>query len=143
MDDKQTRTLKRLTKKLSALRQTLSKSERELLDTLILGAPAEVSGHALHGAQVAGAQVAGAQMAGAQIAGAMAAGAVPSAEVSGHAMHGAQVAGAQIAGATAAGAVPSAEVSGHAMASASAQVQSAISFNAAKGAYTVATARIA
>jgi len=44
-DDKQTRTLKRLVKKLSALRHTLSKSEREMLDTLILGAPAEVTGH--------------------------------------------------------------------------------------------------
>ncbi len=52
MDDKQTRTLKRLIKKLSALRVTLTKSERELLDTLILGAPAgdravEVEGHAM------------------------------------------------------------------------------------------------
>src|SRR5512137_1632015 len=50
MDDKRTRTLKRLVKKLSALRHTLSKSERELLDTLILGAPAEVAGHAIPGA---------------------------------------------------------------------------------------------
>ena len=49
-DDKQTRTMKRLVKKLSALRHTLSKSERELLDTLILGAPAEVMGHAIPGA---------------------------------------------------------------------------------------------
>ena len=108
MDDKQTRTLKRLVKKLSALRATLSKSERELLDTLILGASAEVEGHAMHGAKIASAKIAGAKMAGAKVAGA-----VQSAEVEGHAMHGAKIAGAKIAGAKIAGAkVASAKIAG-------------------------------
>ena len=47
MIDKQTQALKRLTKKLSALRTTLRKDERDLLDQLILGASADVAGHAL------------------------------------------------------------------------------------------------
>jgi hypothetical protein len=49
MADKQTQALKRLTKKLSALRKTLRKDERELLDALILGdeAAAEVNAHSL------------------------------------------------------------------------------------------------
>lgn len=46
MADKQTQALKRLTKKLSALRKTLRKDERDLLDQLILGeGAAEVSAH--------------------------------------------------------------------------------------------------
>jgi hypothetical protein len=51
MADKQTQALKRLTKKLSALRKTLRKDERELLDALILGdeAAAEVKAHSLVG----------------------------------------------------------------------------------------------
>ena len=49
MADKQAQALKRLTKKLSALRKTLRKDERELLDALILGdeAAAEVNAHSL------------------------------------------------------------------------------------------------
>jgi hypothetical protein len=47
MADKQTRALKRLTKKLSALRKTLRADERNLLDRMILGdeAAAEVQAH--------------------------------------------------------------------------------------------------
>lgn len=113
MDDKQTQALKRLIKKLSALRKTLSKSERELLDTLILGASAEVEAHAMHSAKVASAKIAGAKIAGAKMAGAKVAGAVQSAEVEGHAMHGAKIAGAKIAGAKIAGAkVASAKIAG-------------------------------
>ncbi len=47
MADKQSRALGRLLKKLSALRVTLGKDERDLLDQLVLGAKAEVGGHAL------------------------------------------------------------------------------------------------
>ncbi len=49
MADKQTQALKRLTKKLSALRQTLRADERSLLDRMILGdeAAAEVQAHRL------------------------------------------------------------------------------------------------
>jgi hypothetical protein len=111
MDDKQTRALKRLTKKLSALRQTLSKSERELLDTLILGAPAagraevvqpaEVEGHAM---TASGRAVAGRAAAGRAVAG-RAVEAVETAEVEGHAMaaSGRAVAGRAVAGRAVAG----------------------------------------
>ena len=44
---KQTTALRRLTKKLSALRSTLKKDERELLDQLVIGAAVEVKGHAM------------------------------------------------------------------------------------------------
>lgn len=47
MDPKQQAALKRLTKKLSALRQTLRKDERDILDTMVIGKPAEVRGHRL------------------------------------------------------------------------------------------------
>lgn len=46
MADKQTQALKRLTKKLNALRKTLRKDERDILDQLVLGeAGAEVAAH--------------------------------------------------------------------------------------------------
>ena len=47
MADKRTQALKRLVKKLSALRATLRKDERDLLDELVLGAPAEVAAHGM------------------------------------------------------------------------------------------------
>ena len=51
MADKQTQALGRLTKKLSALRKTLAKDERFILDQLILGADADVAGHRLTSAK--------------------------------------------------------------------------------------------
>ena len=46
MNKKETQSLKRLTEKLSALRRTLRNDERDLLDQLVLGAPAaEVEAH--------------------------------------------------------------------------------------------------
>src|SRR3972149_4734213 len=51
MADKQTQALGRLTKKLSALRKTLGKDERIILDQLILGADADVAGHAMASAK--------------------------------------------------------------------------------------------
>jgi hypothetical protein len=47
MADKKNQALGRLTKKLSALRATLRKDERDLLDELILGAAAEVAAHSM------------------------------------------------------------------------------------------------
>ena len=47
MEKAQSQALGRLIKKLSALRQTLLTEERDLLDTLILGTPPEVEGHAV------------------------------------------------------------------------------------------------
>ena len=47
MADKQARALARLLKKLSALRMTLGKDERDILDQLVLGAKAQVGGHRL------------------------------------------------------------------------------------------------
>ncbi len=61
MADKQTLALKRLLKKLSALRVTLRRDERDLLDQLVLGASADVAGHAMVGA--ASTQAAAAKMA--------------------------------------------------------------------------------
>ncbi len=46
MDDKQTKLLKRVIKKLNALRSTLTKPERAILDALIVREP-EVTGHAM------------------------------------------------------------------------------------------------
>ena len=48
--DKKTLAMKRLPKKLSAMRKTLRKDERELLDNLIVREAAEVRGHADLGA---------------------------------------------------------------------------------------------
>lgn len=48
--DKKTLAMKRLLKKLSAMRKTLRKDERELLDSLIIRQSAEVRGHADLGA---------------------------------------------------------------------------------------------
>jgi hypothetical protein len=45
MADKKTQAQKRLLKKLSALRKTLRKDEREALDRFILGASGEVRAH--------------------------------------------------------------------------------------------------
>ena len=50
MADKQTQALSRLAKKLSALRVTLRKDERDLLDELILGHAAEVAAHSMNAA---------------------------------------------------------------------------------------------
>ncbi len=47
MADKQIQALKRLVKKLSALRATLRRDERQLLDQIILGLSAEAAGHAM------------------------------------------------------------------------------------------------
>jgi hypothetical protein len=50
MADKQTQALKRLTKKLSAMRKTLRKDERDILDQLVVGGPAgEVQAHKIAG----------------------------------------------------------------------------------------------
>ena len=58
MVDKNTQALKRLVKKLSALRATLRSDERALLDQLILGsAAAEVEAHSLTSAAAKGAKV--------------------------------------------------------------------------------------
>ena len=46
MDEKQIKTLKRVIKKLNALRATLRKPERAMLDALIVSEP-EVTGHAM------------------------------------------------------------------------------------------------
>ena len=46
MDEKQVKTLKRVVKKLNALRSTLNKPERAVLDALIVH-EAEVTGHAM------------------------------------------------------------------------------------------------
>ena len=125
-DDKQARTLKRLIKKLSALRHTLSKSERELLDTLVLGEPAEVEGHAMmQGAKLSGAKLAGAKLAGAKLAG--------EAEVEGHAMlQGAKLSGAKLSGAKLAGA----KLAGAKLAGAKLAGQQVV-FNAVTGSYEV------
>ncbi len=45
MVDKQTQAAKRLAKKLTALRQTLRKDEREILDQLVAHVEPEVQGH--------------------------------------------------------------------------------------------------
>jgi hypothetical protein len=45
LNDKQAAALKRVTKKLTAMRQTLTKDERQVLDLLIVGATTEVKGH--------------------------------------------------------------------------------------------------
>ena len=45
LNEKQAAALKRVTKKLSAMRQTLTKGEREVLDLLIVGATTEEEGH--------------------------------------------------------------------------------------------------
>ena len=45
--DPETQALKRLVKKLSALRATLRKDERALLDRLVIGEKSEVQGHAM------------------------------------------------------------------------------------------------
>jgi len=50
MVDKKFQALKRLVKKLSALRATLRKEERDLLDELIVGRAAEVEGHSMNAA---------------------------------------------------------------------------------------------
>ncbi len=47
MADKRTQAAKRLAKKLTALRQTLRKDEREILDQLITKAEPEVQGHSV------------------------------------------------------------------------------------------------
>ena len=99
MDDKQTRTLKRLVKKLSALRQTLTKSERELLDTLVLGASAEVEAHAMAAGRAAAGRAAAGRAAAGRAAAGRAVEAVQTAEVEGHAM----AAGRAAAGRAAAG----------------------------------------
>ncbi len=80
MDEKQAKTLKRVIKKLNALRKTLTKPERAVLDAMIVR-EAEVTGHAMTfdaasaGAASAGAASAGAASAGAANAGAASAGA--------------------------------------------------------------------
>ena len=84
-DVKQKAALKNVLKKLSALRLTLRKDERAILDQFVLGMSAEVAGHRygadlpakLVGAKLAGAKLAGAKLAGAKLAGAKA-------EVAGH-----------------------------------------------------------
>ncbi len=45
MADKQTQAAKRLAKKLTALRQTLRKDERDILDRLVAHTEPEVKGH--------------------------------------------------------------------------------------------------
>ncbi len=47
MTDKKTQAAKRLAKKLTALRQTLRKDEREILDQLVTKAAPEVEGHSI------------------------------------------------------------------------------------------------
>ncbi len=56
MADKKKQALKRLVKKLSALRATLRRDERELLDQLVLGSAAEVQAHAMTNAASKGAK---------------------------------------------------------------------------------------
>src|SRR5512137_3066428 len=56
MADKEFQALKRLVKKLSALRATLRRDERVLLDEMVLGSAAEVSAHAMTNAASKGAK---------------------------------------------------------------------------------------
>jgi hypothetical protein len=70
MDEKQAKTLKRVIKKLNALRTTLTKPESAILDALIVREP-EVSGHAMSVSAIkADAQVADAVKGDALVSGA-------------------------------------------------------------------------
>jgi len=111
MIDKQTQALKRLTKKLSALRTTLRKDERDLLDQLILGASADVAGHALTSAISTEAMTS------------------RPTEVAAHAMTSAKSTEAVTSRPT--------EVAAHAMTSATSSIREAIAFDSAKAMYKV------
>jgi hypothetical protein len=132
MASKQTQALARLVKKLSALRATLRKDERDLLDQLILG---EVAGHgmasakasrasAAKAAEVAGHGMSAAKASAAKASQPMGAKAARVAEVEAHGMSAAKASAAKasqpasaLAGAKAAGA---AEVEAHGMSAAKA-----------------------
>jgi hypothetical protein len=159
MAAKQVLAMKSLARKLSALRVTLRKDERVLLDQMVLGAFSEVQGHAMHGAAsgaATGAAVGAASSAATGAAVGAASGVLHDAknkkrgtEVEGHmmdwrpAMHEAASAGAVRD--------QSAEVSGHAMqgaavgaatsaatgAAVGAAVGAAITFDSKKKAYVV------
>ena len=126
MEAKQAQVLKRVTKKLSALRVTLRKDERDILDQLILGAKAEVGGHRLASAKAS-------RAASSRVAAAKAA------EVDAHAMSNAMSARASSAKA--------AEVGAHAMSNAistrvaakqaTAALRKAINLDAAGATYIV------
>ncbi len=93
MDEKQAKTLKRVIKKLNALRKTLRKDERAMLDALIVR-ESEVTGHAMN----VNAMNAGAMNAGMHLGDAMNAGAVQADAVSADAaLAGAMSAGAVVA----------------------------------------------
>jgi len=77
MDAKQEKALARLLKKLSALRVTLAKDERDILDQFVLGARAEVAAHGMTMAKVSAARVSSAKVSAAKAL---------AAEVTGHAM---------------------------------------------------------
>ncbi len=47
MTEKELQARKRLAKKLTALRKTLRKDERDILDRIVVGTGAEVSGHSM------------------------------------------------------------------------------------------------
>jgi hypothetical protein len=155
MAAKQVLAMKSLARKLSALRSTLRKDERVLLDQMVLGAFSEVQGHAMQGAAT-GAAVGAATGAATGAAVGAASGVLHDAknkkrgtEVEGHmmdwrpAMHEAASAGAVRD--------QSAEVSGHAMQGAAvgaatsaatgaaigAAVGAAITFDSKKKAYVV------
>jgi hypothetical protein len=131
MIDKQTQALKRLTKKLSALRATLRKDERDLLDQLILGASADVAGHALTSAISTEAVTSRPTE--------VAAHAMTSAKSSKPASRRAEVAGHTLTSAISTEAVTSrpTEVAAHAMTSATSSIREAIAFDSAKAMYKV------
>lgn len=135
MDTKQQAALKRLTKKLSALRQTLRKDERELLDTIVLGQRAEVKGHRLYGTTVGGATVGGATV-GSRDKRTTKKG-KGDAEVSGHAMFGSATTGPQ--NASVGSAVGSAATSAFGAATSTA-IQASVTFDADSATYRVTDA---
>lgn len=84
MDEKQAKTLKRVVRKLSALRGTLTRPEAAILDALIVREP-EVTGHAMiASAMEANAMKAGAVSANAQVASAIVANVVIGVAASGY-----------------------------------------------------------
>jgi hypothetical protein len=144
---KQTTSLRRLTKKLSALRSTLKKDERDLLDQLIIGAAVEVKGHAMREATRVDAKVTtkrGAMREASRVDAMR----EQAAEVKGHTMFDTRLGAMREAGRVDAMREQAAEVKGHTMfdtrlgamreqASVASAVREAVSFNAVTGVYTV------
>ena len=145
MSDKQTQALARLLKKMSALRVTLRKDERDLLDEIVLGAKAEVAGHKLSGAmsgrvaKAKRAEVAGHKLSAKVLKAKRADEAVTPrpTEVIAHRMAGAKTVSARMAGRADEAVTPRpTEVIAHRMAGA---IRDSIEFDSTKKAYKVRT----